>query len=216
VSEFGVSRYLIKSSRKLRKDNGILPNINSHGAKPTDDETIKWVQVFYHGDSVSRILPGAKDYVSLRVGDKRGHRQKSLKLTNLNELYALFRQNYTKAKIGLSKLCQLRPKECITVVARGTHSVCICTIHENVKLMLSTLPAESNVTYHELMDKLVCNLESRDCMLHRCSSFPKKDGLMLYLQQLCNTCDENDLVHYKRWESTDRTTLVEFVLEVTD
>jgi len=156
-----VSRYLVKSSRKLRKDNGILPNIGSHGARPTDDETIKWVQDFYRDDSVSRILPGAKDYVSVRVGDKREHRQKRLILINLNELYTLFRHNYTEAKIGLSKFCQLRPKECITVVARGTHSVYVCTIHQNVKLMLSALPAESKVTYHELMDKLVCSLESR-------------------------------------------------------
>jgi len=129
VSEFGVSRYLVKSSRKLRKDNGILPNIGSHGARPIDDETIKWVRDFYHDDSVSRILPGVKDYVSVRVGDKREHRQKRLILMNLNELYTLFRQNYTEAKIRLSKFCQLRLKECTTVGARGTHFVCVCTIH---------------------------------------------------------------------------------------
>jgi len=32
---------------------------------------------------------------------------------------------------------------------------------------------------------------------------------MLYLQQLCKTRDEDDLVHYKQCESTDRTMLVE-------
>jgi len=54
---------------------------------------------------------------------------------------------------GLSKFCQLRPKECFIVGARGTHSVCVCTLHQNVKLKLSALPTESQVTYHDLMEK---------------------------------------------------------------
>ena len=135
---------------------------------------------------------------------------------NLNELYTLFKQKYPQVKIGLSKFCQLRPKECITVGARGTHSVCVCTLHQNLKLMLFALPTEGKVTYHDLMEKLVCNVESKECMLHRCSSCPGKEGLTQYLQQVCDASDEADLVHYKQWESTDRTTLVEHVQEVGD
>ena len=44
-------------------------------------------------------------------------------------------------KIGLSKFAELRPKECVLAGASGTHNVCVCTIHQNVKLMLSAISA---------------------------------------------------------------------------
>ena len=75
VEEFGISRYLVKTSKKLKKEHGILPDIGIHSAKPIDDNTVKCVHDFYRDDMVSRILPGAKDYVSVRVGDKRKQRQ---------------------------------------------------------------------------------------------------------------------------------------------
>jgi len=39
---------------------------------------------------------------------------------------------------------------------------------------------------------------------------------MLYLQQLCDKCDEDDDVPYEQWERTDRITLVQCVQEVSD
>ena len=38
--------------------------------------------------------------------------------------------------IGFSKFAELRPKHCILAGASDMHSVCVCTIHQNVKLML--------------------------------------------------------------------------------
>ena len=38
-------------------------------------------------------------------------------------------------KIDFSSFADLRPKECVLVGSRDTHSVCVCTIHQNVKLM---------------------------------------------------------------------------------
>ena len=37
---------------------------------------------------------------------------------------------------------------------------------------------------------------------------------MLYLQQLCDACDESEFLRYKQWESTDRTMLIERVQEL--
>ena len=39
-------------------------------------------------------------------------------------------------KIGFSKFAELRPKECVIAGSSGTHSVCVCTTHQNVKLMM--------------------------------------------------------------------------------
>ena len=94
------------------------------------------VQEFYECDEVSRIMPGKKDFVSVRQGDGRVHMQKRLVLSNLKEVYQLFKQKYPTKSIGFSKFAELRPKNCVLAGASGTHSVCVCTIHQNVKLMM--------------------------------------------------------------------------------
>ena len=38
--------------------------------------------------------------------------------------------------MGFSKFAELSPKECVLAGATGTHSVCVCMIHQNVKLMM--------------------------------------------------------------------------------
>lgn len=102
-------------------------------------------------------MPGAKDDVSVREGDARVHKQRRLLLLNLNELHIMYKEIYPQSKVGLSKFCELRPKECVTVGARGTHSVCVCTIHQNVKLMLADIPAVTKITYHDLIEQFVCS-----------------------------------------------------------
>ena len=39
-------------------------------------------------------------------------------------------------KVGFSKFADFHPKHCVLAGASGTHSVCVCTIHQNVKLMM--------------------------------------------------------------------------------
>ena len=41
------------------------------------------------------------------------------------------------SKIGFSKFCELRSKEAITVSNSGSHSACVCSHHQNVKLMVA-------------------------------------------------------------------------------
>ena len=86
------------------------------------------------------MLPGKKDYVSLKENNTRVHIQKLLFLMNLSELYQEFKKDYPDNKIGISKFCELRPKNCTTVESHGSHSVCVCKIHQNVKLMVASLP----------------------------------------------------------------------------
>ena len=62
--------------------------------------------------------------------------QKRLVLGNLKELFELFKTTYTDEKIGFSKFAELRPKHCVLAGGSGTHSVCVCTLHQNVKLMM--------------------------------------------------------------------------------
>lgn len=91
-SEFQVSEYLVRRTKKLVKENGILPEANKK--KPgysISRETVHAVLSFYENDEYSRMCPGKKDCVSVRNSDgKKELKQKRLILCNLKELFALF------------------------------------------------------------------------------------------------------------------------------
>ena len=92
-----------------------------------------------------------KDFKSIEgPNGKLQHVQKRLLLLNLNELYRKYKVRHPNDKIGIYNYCALRPPYCITVGSRGTHSVCVSTIHHNVKFVVAALPTETNVTYYDL------------------------------------------------------------------
>ena len=136
-----------------------------------------------------------------------------LLLINLKELYVDF-VKATEDRIGFSKFCSLRPKWCVPVTRAGMHSVCVCELHQNAKLLLTAIP--SQIDYKNLLEKLVCGTESRDCMLHRCSACPGTDNLHKFLLELFSEedYDLDDVVSYKQWVHTDRTTLISVEHEV--
>ena len=90
------------------------------------------------------------------------HMQKRLLLLNLNELYSSFKSEYPNIKVGFSKFCVLRPKWCVLAGSSGTHSVCVCMIHQNVILLLQASNIEE--TYKELIQYLVCCINNKDYM----------------------------------------------------
>ena len=125
AEEFKVSEYLVRKARNLRETSGILANAERKKGHALSTEIEAAVKSFYEDDEFSRICPGKKDYVSVRVDGQKQHFQKRLILCNLNELYASFKQK-TSMRIGFSKFCELRPKWCVTVGSAGSHTVCVC------------------------------------------------------------------------------------------
>ncbi|CAB4066237.1 unnamed protein product [Lepeophtheirus salmonis] len=71
-----------------------------------------------------------QDVINFKNGSKI-KKQNHLILINLQEVHHLFKPKYPQYKIGFSKFAKFRPKEC-----SGTDYVCVCVIHENMKLML--------------------------------------------------------------------------------
>lgn len=57
---------------------------------------------FYSEDDVSRMIPGKKDFVTIRNKGGKIQVQKRLMLTNLSEVYQLFKQKYSCRKIVFS------------------------------------------------------------------------------------------------------------------
>ena len=62
---------------------------------------------------------------------KREHCQKRLLLCNLKELYKQFKTLNPGIKVGFSTFTMLRPRECVLAGSSGTHSVCVCSLHQN-------------------------------------------------------------------------------------
>ena len=89
------------------EEKGILAIPEAKRGRSISQEVEDSVKLFYEDDEYSRLMPGAKDYVS--VGSNV-HKQKRLLLCNLKELYQAYKEKFPDHKIGLSKFCQLRPK----------------------------------------------------------------------------------------------------------
>ena len=86
------------------------------------------VAAFYESDEVSRMCPGTKDTVRVRLpSGKKGKMQKRLVLANLKELYSSFKETHPNSKVGFSTFASLRPPYCVLAGSPGTHSVCVCT-----------------------------------------------------------------------------------------
>lgn len=84
------------------------------------------------------MMPGMKDTKSVRdqaLGEKI-KMQKRLMRYNLYEAFELFKKDNPEVAIGFSSFANLRPEFCVLASNSGTHSVCVCPIHENVKLAL--------------------------------------------------------------------------------
>ena len=207
ASEFGVPLYMVKQARSLKKMHGILPDLSAaKKGKVVAQDTVDKVVSFYESDEYSRMCPGKKDYVSVRIDDQRVQRQKRLLLINLNELFQQFKEKHPENVIGFSKFCELRPRWCVTVSSQGSHSVCVCAIHQNVKLMVSSLKILGVADYKDLLQLMVCDIQSRDCMIHECDHCPGIEAVQYHITSLCKTAeiDEEDLITFKQWEQSDQ------------
>ena len=144
-SYFSVSEYLIRQARELKKIHDIL---RKNRGKPLPSSTAEKVQFFYEDDAHSRLMPGRKDFVTIK---KNVHKQKRFLLCNLHELYVLFKEQNPVLNIGFSKFCSLRPKWCVTVGSTDTQPVCVLyTIHQNAKVLVNA--TKTGHTNKQLME----------------------------------------------------------------
>ncbi len=110
----------------------------------------------------------------MRVDNQRIICQKRLLLCNLDEAYRAFKDKYPELKVGFSKFAELRPKYCVVAGSSGTHSVCVCTHHQNVKLMIHAVDIPHfRESYKNLLAAITCNPGTTDCFLGNCSMCPQ-------------------------------------------
>ncbi|XP_048845329.1 uncharacterized protein LOC125716737 isoform X3 [Brienomyrus brachyistius] len=216
AKEFGVTIYLVKRAREHKKKEGILAEVAPKKGWALSEDIVQRIIAHYQDEEFSRMCPGMKDCVSVKTDDGTVYKQKRLILVNLKELYLEYTKRHPDDDVGISKFCELRPLWCRTVNASGMHSACVCQIHQNVKLMTAALPGSD--TYKDILEKMVCCTENRDCMLHLCDDCPGSDALDLYLTNLFKDSeyDLDDEISFQQWGQTDRTEIVTMTMSVQE
>lgn len=203
--QFQTSFYIARRSKELVRQKGILATpTKKFGSRTLSEATVKLIQDFYCNDDNSRACPGTRDYVITREDGEKVHKQRRLLLCNLSEAYHQFKEKYPAEKVGFSKFAILRPKECVLALDRhGTHSVCVCMFHQNIKLMffpckkLKVFHGEIE-TYRDLLSKSLCAYPTENCHLSKCDNCPKIDELEQYLAEKFEQLLIQE-VHFKQW-----------------
>ena len=196
---FGVSEYLIRSARELKKTKGIPAHHSQEKGKAMAQETIDLAHAFYEVEQTASRLC---DYVSIQKGVCK---QKRLVLCNLHELFVAFKERNRDVKIGFSKFCTLRPKWCVIVGSSGTHLVCVCTTHQNTILLADALNWE--VAYKDLVNKVVCDPSNHESMMHCCTNCPETNTCK-FLEEELSDIDLDFQFDYSKWQTTDRVFLI--------
>lgn len=210
---------MVNQAKSLYDIGGILTSPEKKKGKSLSCETASLAKCFYLNDEFSRMMPGKKDFVSIKENGVRRHEQKRLVLCNLKELYTSFRAQHPENRIGFSTFASLRPENCILAGASGTHTVCVCTIHQNPILMIDackrSLPHESRIefNYKSFMNSVICDDPNRACYFAECEECPGTHHLR---KLLIDGFDKEDIekIEYKLWTSTDRATLETLVKTV--
>ena len=60
-------------------------------------------------------------------------------LCNLQELYTALKQKHPNVNIRFSKFCASSPKWCFLAGSKMTHSICVCSAHQNVVLLVDAM-----------------------------------------------------------------------------
>ena len=84
-------------------------------------------------------MPEKKDYVSVSKGLYNQKLCNLQKFCNWQKLYTAFEEKHPNINIGFSKFCALRPKWCVLAGSKMTHSVCVCSAHQNVMLLVDAM-----------------------------------------------------------------------------
>ena len=92
--------------------------------------------------------------------------------------------------------------------SKMTHSVCVCSAHQNVVLLVHARGWD--LTYKDLINKIVYNPESNKWIIYRCESRPGTASLREFLDQKLNEHEDEEKFNYCQWDTTDREILTTF------
>ncbi|KAJ8672450.1 hypothetical protein QAD02_003709 [Eretmocerus hayati] len=150
---FDCSKHMFTKMLKLRNDISRKPRtVFSLNIKDS-------IREYYLDPKNCHICPGTKECLTVKNFDtgEKEKQQKKLMLHTTEELHRRWKREnpHLNQVPSLTLFRGLRPKECVSAGDPGTHTICVCAQHENVKLKVYALHA--NVTYRDLMAEVGAN-----------------------------------------------------------
>ena len=103
-------------------------------------------------------------------------------LCNLQELYTAFKEKHPNVNIGFSTFYALKPRWCVLAGSKMAQSVYGCSSHQNVVLLVDAM--DWDLTYKDLIKKIIYSPEGKKCITHRCESCPGTATLKEFLDQV--------------------------------
>lgn len=214
VEEFQISFRIAKKAKDLKKSGRVLATPPFKKGKNLAKDTVSKVIKFYESDVNSRIMPHKKETVTVQIYGYKEKKQKLLLLSDIKVLHMQFKEKYPSFPIDLAKFAELRPKWCITAGTSGTHSVCVCVIHQNVKIMIDAanlrilskdLKSVLN-DYNDCIHFVLCKEPKTACHLLECKNCPNMEKFSDLVLEILK---QNNILQviFSMWQSTDRCTL---------
>lgn len=223
AEEFQASYRMVKQAKDLRKSSGVLAIPPLKKGRNLPDETVSKVIEFYENDENSRIMPHKKETVTVRINDRKEKKQKRLLLSDIKVLHTCFKKKYPLFPIGLTKFAELRPKWCVLAGTSGTHNVCVCVIHQNVKAMIDAAGLETfSKNLKTILNNsddcirfILCDKPKDTCHVLQCKDCPKLENFSDLLLGILNQNNIRQVI-FSKWQSTDRCTLRQECLPTED
>lgn len=207
IREFGVSMYEAQTTKILIETKGFMthPDPIVHPKARIDPTMAKSVEEIFLNDDISKMCPGRQDFKIVRLeNNKKVQIQKRLALMTLKEAYEEFKLRFVKHNIGFSKFATLRPPQVVIPGASGTHAICVCMQHQNVKLMTDVLNSFGiEVTYKQFMQLMICSPAEENCYQHKCAKCPGMTNIHQFLVPVLEKLNVDHL-EFAQWCSTDR------------
>jgi hypothetical protein len=188
-NEFGTTQHMVRTAKDLQSKYGAISLPEPRIGKQIPNDLKQSVINYYNDDEVSRILPGKNDCVTVRIEQQKMKVQKRLMMCTLKECFEGYKERYKNdesKKIGFSKFATLRPKNCVQPGSSGTHTVCVCTYHQNIKLFLHGANIEAVTDkkicdYKDCISSVLCQNPSYKCHLLKCKQCPGLEHFKQYL-----------------------------------
>ena len=69
-------------------------------------------------------------------------------------------------------------------------SLCMCSTHKSAVLLVDAM--DRDLTYKDLIKKIICNPGNNECMMHQCKSCPGTASLKEFLHKELNEREDDE------------------------
>ncbi|KAJ8686036.1 hypothetical protein QAD02_021829 [Eretmocerus hayati] len=212
----GVSQATAERAKELVENQGILCLVPSKSGKVLNPGVLNMIMDFYTSDDKSRIQPGKNDHVPVLINRERVEIQKRLLLCNSKECYQSFEDEHPEGLVGFSRFAEARPPYVISAGATGTHTVCVCEIHQEFELLIHAVDLESiddqlrKWNYKDILARIICSSLTHECYLRKCPSCPDIHVIVDEITRMFRRESINEIT-FKQWNNVDRSALETFI-----